>query len=140
MTSFHPETPSKCPPRDAEPSSGIYCRFVFNNPPIPEDFLIWILEPVNKCELQERKRKGDCRAFGVSLFAEEGVMRKAKLFQRSLKKRADKRGEGFLGVAQVKLDKDVGVLKQTGRDWAHFDLWPYTHSKLECRVISVKGI
>lgn len=140
MTTFHPETPSKCPPRDAVPSNGIYCRFVFNNPPTSEDFLIWILEPENKCKLREKKRKEDCSAFGISVLTEGGVLRRAELFQRQLKKKADKRGTGFLGVAQVKLDKDVGVLKQTGRDQAHFDLWPYTHSKLECRVISVKGI
>lgn len=140
MATFHTVTPKKCPPKDAVSSNGKYCRIVFNNPPTSEDFVIWILEPENNHELAKRTQKGDCSSFGISMLTEEGILRKSGLFWRGIKKRAERRKAQFLGWAEVQLDSDSGVLKQTGRDPDHYDLWPYVTCKLESQVVSVKGI
>lgn len=141
MTTFHPKTPSKCPPKDAAPPNGIYFRIVRNNPPISKNFVIWVEEPRNRRQLQEKIKKKDCNAFAISFFTTEtAILGKIPLFRRALKKKAIRDGDGFIGIAQVKLDSDSGVIKQTGGDPNHYDLWPYMNSKLECNVISVKDV
>jgi hypothetical protein len=134
---FHPETPKSCPPNNATNSNGIYYRFIFNNPPTAEDFVIWALESGNRHQLLQKKR--DCKAFAVSMIAEEGIKRKFELFSRPMKIKAQKKGATFLGIAAVKIDKDSGVIKQTGKDF-HYDFWPYITCKLENSVLSVRGI
>lgn len=140
MTTFHTETPRKCPPNDATHSDGIYCRLVFNNPPTYKDFLIWIMEPENKHKLCTYKKKELCTAFAISMLTEAGILRRKKLFWRGMKKKAEKRESGFIGLAKVKLDQNSGVLKNTGKDPNHYSLWPYVNSKLEHNIISVEGI
>jgi len=143
MTTFHPEMPKKCPPKDAVSPNGIFFRFVFNNPPIPDDFVIWVDEPENKRSLDDNKRQGDCGAFAMSMLSEEGVTRSGGLFQfpllKKMKKKAIQRNS-FLGLAQVELDSNSGMIKQTGQNPHHYDLWPYLNSKIERNVISVEEI
>ena len=139
MTTLHPKTPRKCPPKDAVPPNGAYFRIVLNNPPIPEDFVIWIEEPYNRHKIREKTKQGDCRAFATSMFTTEAAtLRKIDMFLHAWKKRSKVYGNGFLGIAQVKLDSTSGVIKQTGADPVHYDLWPYVNSKLECNIITVR--
>lgn len=141
MTTFHPKTPSKCPPKDAVPPNGTYFRVVINDPPISEDFVIWVEEPYNRHRLQEKMKQGDCRAFAASMFTTEiATLRKIEMFRQAWRKKTILYGDGFIGIAQVKLDSDTGVIKQTGADQAHCDLWPYVNSRLECSVLSVKAV
>ena len=141
MTIFHPDTPKKCPPKDAVPSSEIYYRIVFNDPPIAEDFYIWVHVPKNAHKLDEKRKKSECSAFAISMFTtEEATSRVVTMFQRGVLRKAKRNAKNFLGVAKIKLNLDSGVLKQTGRDSYHYDLWPYHESKLEHNVISVRGV
>lgn len=140
MTLYHSLTPRNCPPNSATHPNGIYFRFVFNNPPNSKDFTIWVLEPENEHKLEERMGKADCNSFAISILAEEGVARKRDLFLNALKKKAQKRGSDFIGLARLHLDPESGVFEQTGSDPYHFDLWPFTSCKLECNVISVDSI
>jgi hypothetical protein len=138
MPNFHPQTPSKCPPKDAIPPDGIYYRIVFNDPPTAADFIIWVLERKNVHRLDEKSKQKDCPAFAISVFlTEQGALRTANLFQRAISRNSSR---GFLGLAQIKLDKHTGIFKQTGNNPDHHDLWPYIDCKLECNVVSVKGI
>lgn len=139
MTTFHPETPKNCPPKDAVSPNGIFFRFVFNNPPIPDDFVVWVDEPENKHYLDDKKKQGNCGAFAMSMLVKEGITRLRGLFQHPLKKKAIQRNS-FFGLAQVKLDSNSGKIKQTGQNPHHYDLWPYLNSKLERNVISVEEI
>ncbi len=141
MTTFHPDTPQKCrPPKNTIPSNGIYFRVVFNNPPTPKDFVIWVNEPENRRHLEDKKKRKDCGAFAISMLSEEGVIRSSGLFRRQMRKRATRKNATFLGWAQVELESSSGVIKQTGRNPHHHDLWPYMNSKLECNVVSVKEL
>ncbi len=142
MTTFHPSTPMKCrPPVGTTSPNGIYFRIVVNNPPTAENFVIWIEEPFNKHRLQEMVRKGNCQAFAASMFAtEEETSRKIDLFRHAWEKRRFLYGDGFLGIAQVELDSTCGMIKQTGKTSDHYALWPYGNSRLECNVISVRGV
>ncbi len=140
MTIFHPDTPKKCPPKDAVPSSEIYYRIIYNNPPTADDFRLWIHMPENAHKLDERKKKNDCNAFAISMLKEKGVSRAVKMFQHAISRRSKKNQTDFLGVAHVRLDLSSGVLKQTGRNPYHYDLWPYLDSKLEHNVVAVKPV
>ncbi len=140
MTLFHPETPKKCPPKDAISPNGMYYRFVLNDPPIAEDFKIWILEPENSHKLPQASKNGNCGEFAISFLTSEGVARTSELFQRGMKAKAKARGAIFSGWAQLKLDRKSGLLKQTGKNPHHYDLWPYVGQQFECKVVSVKGI
>lgn len=140
MNSFDPKTPSKCPPKDADSLEDTFFRVVFHNPPIPDDFRIWVLEPENEHELDDRRRKNDCRAFAISMLSESGIARTSKLFWRGMRKKAEARRAKFLGIAAVYVNSDSGVLKQTGKNPDHFDLWPFTSCHLEKQVVSIKGI
>jgi hypothetical protein len=70
---------------------------------------------------------------------EAATLRKLNLFRQAWEKRKILYGDGFLGIAKVKLDLTSGKIKQTSQDTAHYSLWPYVNSRLERNVISVKG-
>jgi hypothetical protein len=141
MTLFHPQTPSKCPPNDALPSKEYFYRIVINNPPTSRDFVIWVEEPNNKSKQQKKNWHKPCQAFATSLFSnEEATLAKIKLFKNSWKARANIYGSGFVGIAKIKLDSDSGVIKQTGSDPHHYDLWPYFNAELEQNVVDTKEV
>jgi len=86
-------------------------------------------------------KKGDCQAFAASMFTTEvETLRIIDIFRPAWRKRTILYGDGFIGIAQVDLDSSSGVIKQTGQNPHHYDLWPYVNSKLECNVISVKEV
>jgi hypothetical protein len=132
LKAFHPETPKICsPPKGAISPNGTFFRVVFNNPPTSKDFVIWIDEPENKHRLEDKKKKKDCSAFAVSLFAEEGVERSTEIFLRPMREKAKIREATFLGWARVELDSNSGMIKQRGQNPYHYELWTYVNSKLE---------
>ena len=141
MTTFDPKTPRKCrPPKGSVPSQGTYFRVVFNNPPTQEDFVIWIDEPENRHHLEQKTKANDCGAFAISMLLKEGLERSTGLFLRAMRKKAKKRNAAFLGWAQVALDPTCGVIKQTGQNPHHYDLWPYINRSLKCKVTIVRKI
>ncbi|NUN15652.1 MAG: hypothetical protein HUU55_18665 [Myxococcales bacterium] len=139
---FHELTPKKCPPEDAAVPNGEYFRFVYHNPPVAEDFVIWIQEPENKHLLAEKIREKDvnCVQFAISLLTEDGVSRSNELFAQPLKEKARKRGATSYGWAKIKLDHRSGTLKQTGRNPFHYDLWPDVAFKFEDYATLTKGL
>jgi hypothetical protein len=137
MNTFHPTTPKTCPPKDATHPDGVFYRFVFNDPPIAEDFVIWSQEPEHPCGSKEK----NCTKFAMSIFkTREGAARKFNIFEHALREKAKNRNKKFLGCAKITLTPECGLHKQTGSDPYHYDLWPYTDSRLERNVISVEGI
>jgi hypothetical protein len=74
------------------------------------------------------------------MLTEAGASRSAGLFLRAMQEKARKRKSVFLGWAEVELDSTSGVIRQTGRNLEHFDLWPYVPCSLETKVKSVTSI
>ncbi len=106
------DTPRNCPPVDAEPANGLYFRTVKNIPPDESDFRRWIDEPHN---LGKPIICGGC---GVSLFlTEEEARQVIERFPNRWSK------EPNPGVVSGELNHTLGVIKQTGKNLAHFDLW-----------------
>jgi hypothetical protein len=105
-------TPKNCPPTDAAPADGLYFRVVKNIPPDETDFSRWIDEPHNL------GKPLICNSCGVSLFStEEGARKIIERFPNRWKK------EPNHGVVLGRLIPEHGVIKQTGIDSTHHDLW-----------------
>lgn len=138
MPQFHSLTPKKCPPKDAISPNGIYYRIVHHDPPVSEDFCLWVLEPRYRHQLEEKTKGGDCGAFAISFFSEAGIPRMLGLFRGPIKRAAQTKNRTYLGVAEVKLDAATGLFKHTGNH--HYNLWPFNNCKLETKVCTVNGI
>ena len=134
MPEYHPCTPKHCcPPKGTYPATGVYYRVVRNNPPTADDFVIWILEPKNKHQLEENTRRTECPPYGMSMFSTKEAAKKGLDFFRRAAK-----GGGFIGVAEVALNENLGVMKQTGSNPEHYDLWPYVPCLIQCNATYIE--
>jgi hypothetical protein len=103
------ELPEGCPPRQADPSEGIYYR-LGNKPPTEEDFFSHRkLYPLKVFKVDE------CRALSVSVFNDLDAVK--QLFSLPTMKGKP------INVLELSLTPENGVILQTGRDVHHYSWW-----------------